>query len=199
MAAQPPFFIPSFYDDLDETIAEAWRVVGRGVVDRKSAFHTPCVATTGLDGAPRVRTVVLRGADRAARSLRFHTDQRSAKCAELTRDPRVGIMGYDLGRKIQVRLAGVARLHTDDDVAAAAWAKSRPMSLMCYRQIEPPGVELAHPTSLAAPSAEGYENFVVVAVTVHDLEWLYLAHDGHRRARCIWSEAGRATATWLAP
>jgi pyridoxamine 5'-phosphate oxidase len=198
MAAQPPSFIPSFYNDLGETIAEAWRVVGRGVVDRKSAFHTPCVATTGLDGAPRVRTVVLRGADRAARALRFHTDQRSAKFAELTRDPRVGIMGYDAGRKIQVRLTGIAHLHAGDDIAAAAWAKSRSMSLMCYRQVEFPGVALENPNSLATPSAEGYENFVVVAVVVQELEWLYLAHEGHRRARCTWSEAGE-TGCWLAP
>jgi pyridoxamine 5'-phosphate oxidase len=198
MSTQTPAFIPSFYDDLDETISEAWRVIGRGVVDRKSAFHTPCVATTGLDGAPRVRTVVLRAADRAARSLRFHTDQRSAKFAELLRDPRVGIMGYDAGRKIQVRLTGVALLHTNDEIAASAWAKSHSMSLMCYRQTEPPGLALERPTSLAAPSAYGYENFVVVAITVHELEWLYLAHEGHRRARCIWSEAGE-TGFWLAP
>ncbi len=198
MSARAPAFVPGFYNDLDETIAEAWRVFGRGAVDRKSSFHTPSVATTGLDGAPRLRTVVLRGCDSSARTVRFHTDQRSAKFAELTRDPRIAIMGYDAGRKIQVRLSGVAHLHVSDDIARQAWANARPASLACYRQIEVPGTPLDQPTRLAAPNPDGYENFVVIAVSVHALEWLYLANEGHRRAQCIWSASGSA-AHWLAP
>lgn len=198
MSPHPPTFIPSFYDDLGETIAEAWRVVGRGAVDRKSPLHTPTVATTGLDGSPRLRTVVLRASDSSARTLWFHTDQRSAKFAELSRDPRIAIMGYDPGRKIQVRLSGTATLHITDDVAKAAWAKSRPTSLVCYQQVEPPGSPLNTPRSLASPDTDGFANFVVIAATVQELDWLYLAHEGHRRARCTWTSTG-AHATWLAP
>ncbi|NBR79124.1 MAG: pyridoxamine 5'-phosphate oxidase, partial [Alphaproteobacteria bacterium] len=55
----------------------------RGAADRRSAFHTPTVATIGLDGRPRLRTIVLRACDTANRSLRFHTDARSDKINEL--------------------------------------------------------------------------------------------------------------------
>jgi pyridoxamine 5'-phosphate oxidase len=76
--------IPSFYDDLDGTLAEAWRLISRGVADRRSPFHHPVVATIGGDGAPQARTVILRACDPAAQRLRFHTDARSAIRATAT-------------------------------------------------------------------------------------------------------------------
>ena len=40
--------LPGFYNDLDASLAHAWAMIGRGVADRRSAFHTPVVAT--VDG-----------------------------------------------------------------------------------------------------------------------------------------------------
>ncbi len=77
---------PAFYDDLAGCLAEAWRRLEEGAA-HQSGFHTPALATIGRDGAPRLRTVVLRGVDRAARSLRVHCDARSAKAAEIAADP----------------------------------------------------------------------------------------------------------------
>ncbi|MGD9409624.1 MAG: pyridoxamine 5'-phosphate oxidase, partial [Thiohalocapsa sp.] len=53
-----------FYNDLDATFDQVWQRLGRGAVDRRSGFHTVQLASVGLDGAPRVRTVVLRGVAR---------------------------------------------------------------------------------------------------------------------------------------
>lgn len=197
-------FDAGYYDDLSETLAEAWRRLGRGAADRRSAFHTVQLATVAADG-PRVRTVVLRAAERASRVVRIHTDVRSPKAAEIAADPRVELCGYDAGAKLQLRLRGVARLAADDAAADAAWAGSQVGSRMPYRAPLPPGAALAAPGDAdptpelrAADSETGRPNFRAVLVTVQRIDWLYLAARGHRRAAFVWHGddfAGR----WLAP
>ncbi len=127
---------PRFYDDLDETLREAWRLLERGVTERRSPFHTPALASVREDGSPSIRTLVLRAVDRDTRTLRFHTDVRSGKFREITAQPRVALHFYDPTRKVQMRVDGRARLHKGDAIAAAAWRATRPFSRACYR-VEP--------------------------------------------------------------
>ena len=193
---------PAFYDDLDGSLAEAWRLIGRGVADRRSPFHTPTVATTRPDGSPALRTVVLRGAAPPDWTLRFHTDVRSAKFAELEADPRVALHFYDAGRKIQIRVDGRARLLTGDPATSKIWNVMKPHSRACYRAESGPGQAFAAPPPAPAGEAatgnQGRENFAVVSVAAARLEWLYLAARGHRRAR-FEKEGDRLSCTWLAP
>ena len=194
---------PLFYDDLEGTRLEAWKLLTRGVADRRSAFHTPTIATVGLDGAPRLRTVVLRAGEPSARLLRFHTDARSGKVAEIARDPRVGVHVYDARSKIQVRLDGVARVHPwSAPRAQASWEASRPQSRAGYAQAPAPGVVISAPHEGDVREGEGVENFNIVEVEVTAIEWLYLFHAGHRRARFVWEGErlqGEWRASWLAP
>ena len=67
-------------------------------------FHTPTVATIGIDDVPHLRTVVLRGCDVEQQRLRFHTDKRSAKVLEISAKPKAAIHCYDASLKIQLRL-----------------------------------------------------------------------------------------------
>ncbi len=194
---------PAFYDDLDGSLAEAWGLIGRGVADRRSPFHTPTVATTRPDGSPSLRTVVLRGAVPSDWTLRFHTDIRSAKFAELEADPRIALHFYDAGRKIQVRVEGRVRLLTGDPAASEIWSAMKPHSRACYRADTGPGRIIGAP--FGAPAAgeaptgdQGRENFAVVLVAAARLDWLYLAARGHRRA-CFEKEGDRVTSAWLAP
>ena len=194
---------PSFYDDLDATRVHALGLLARGVKDRRSAMHTFTVATLGLDGAPRQRTVVNRGFDATTRTLRFHTDSRSAKLAELARDPRAGVHVYDPRAKIQLRLDTVATVHRDDRLRDAAWQATRPFSRVCYRVVPAPGERVADPGSVpfeeGASDDTGVENFVAVTLRIEALEWLYLAHQGHRRARFRWLPDGTVQQDWLVP
>jgi len=192
----------AFRDDLAETLAEAWRRLARGAADRRSGFHTVQLATVA-DGAPRVRTVVLRAVAPSQRLIRIHTDARSAKAAELAADARVEICGYDAQAKMQIRLRGLASLHAGDAVADAAWAASGQGSRMAYRAAVAPGAPLERPEDVdpqtRAPLSDlGRENFMAVTVAVARLEWLYLAASGHRRALYEWSGAALC-ARWLAP
>jgi hypothetical protein len=194
--------LPPWYDDLAGSLAEAWALLVRGAADRRHPFHTPQVATIGEDGAPSLRTVVLRGVEPARRTLRFHTDARSRKARELAADPRIALHAYHPGAKIQLRVSGVATLHRDDAVAAAAWAATRPFSRACYRVAAAPGTEAGDPYAALAETVEGEEAgreaFIAVTVSVERIEFLFLAAAGHRRALFDWS-AGALAARWLVP
>lgn len=194
---------PPYYDDLDATREQALRLLARGVKDRRSAMHTFTVATIGPDGAPRLRTVVNRGFDAATRTLRFHTDSRSPKLEELAADPRAAVHVYDPKAKIQLRMQAVATVHQDSDVRSQAWAATRDFSRECYRVEQAPGACVAMPTEVSFASdenpEEGVENFTTVTLRLHAIEWLYLAHQGHRRARFTWDEADALTQTWMVP
>lgn len=194
---------PHFYNDLDATLTEAWRLLRLGATDRRSPLHTPAIATIREDGAPSVRTVVLRAADPDLRTLRFHTDLRSVKVRELDADPRVALHFYDPIEKIQLRVDGRAILHADDSLASEAWAASRSFSRLCYGIAPNPGGVLDDPRDAqvaknTGDAEAGRENFAAVSVDIVCLEWLYLAARGHRRARFTWEEQ-RSTAVWLVP
>lgn len=191
--------LPDHANDLDACLAEAFRLLTRAVADRRSPFRTLNVATIAADGAPVCRTVVLRGVDVPARALSVHTDRRSAKIAELAHDPRIAVHGYDPGAKIQLRMAGMASVHHDDALADQAWARSLPMSRACYAIDPAPGTPIAAPMPAPHDAPHGRENFSVIVVELQSLEWLWLAAQGHRRARFVWQPDGALQQSWLAP
>ncbi len=200
-----PEAIPEFYNDLDKSRAYAFAMLARGVADRRSAFRTPALASVGTDGAPSVRTVVLRGLDPVAPAMRFHTDRRSEKVSELQKSPIVSLLFYDAGLKLQLRASGIAKLHADDDIAREGWAMALAMSRACYTQVQAPGEPVIDPASLpqlaGVPNGDpsGFENFAVIGVAITAIDWLYLGFRGHRRARFTWDADGKASAQWLAP
>jgi hypothetical protein len=190
---------PAWADDLDGTLAEAFRLLSRGVADRRCPFHTPCLATVDAAGAPALRTVVLRGFDPMARRLRLHTDLRSGKMAQIRANPAVALHGYDRAAQVQLRLSGIATLHADDAVADAAWAASRPFSRRCYAIGDAPGTPCVTPPDAPADETAGRGNFAAIVIVFDRLEWLWLAASGHRRARFAWAADGTLAAAWLVP
>ncbi|MCE4224843.1 pyridoxamine 5'-phosphate oxidase [Methylobacterium sp. C25] len=194
---------PPFYDDLAACHAELWRLLEEGVSDRHSAFHTPALATVDPHGRPQVRAVVLREADRGAGTLRFHCDRRSEKASEIAVAGTAALHVYDSAARIQVRVDGTAKLHTDDWFAETVWTQSQPMSRVCYGIAPGPGTALANGGDYTLPDADdailtGREHFCAVVIRAERLEFLYLDTRGHRRALWLRSNAGWVE-TWLAP
>jgi pyridoxamine 5'-phosphate oxidase len=190
---------PAFADDIMASLQEAFRLLADAVPNRRSAFHTPTIASLDDTGAPSLRTVVLRGFDADARSLRFHTDRRSDKARGIARDPRVMMHFYDAALHIQLRVAGRAVLHLEDAVADAAWEGSRSSSRMCYAAPDASGAIVPGPPAAPKDSEIGRPHFAAVVIGFYKLEWLWLAAAGHQRARFSWDEAGHLSADWIAP
>jgi len=192
--------LPDFYNDLDMSLRAAWALLGRGAKDRKAPAHTPVLATNGA-GAPSVRTVVLRGCDREARTLRFHTDRRSAKVPQIEADPAGAVLVYDPKQKIQLRLDCRLSVHIGDQIARDAWAATRDFSRICYQVMQGPGEAVSDPREVpfsSDDSNDGWNHFAVIAALVTRIEWLYLAHQGHRRAEFVWQD-GDWQGRWLVP
>lgn len=192
----PP--ILSCYDDLAGSCAHGWAMLERGAKDRKSAFHTPSVATIRADGSPTIRTVVLRACNMQNQTLRFHTDMRSGKIAELQANPKAAMHFYDAGAKLQLRLSVHLEMLDGDDYADA-WAATRPMSRECYQVTTAPGSTLADPYNVqfdAQATKDGEDYFVPIGARVEQMEWLYLAAKGHRRALF---DFVADTQSWLVP
>jgi pyridoxine/pyridoxamine 5'-phosphate oxidase len=179
---------------LDLVVYDAWAELAHAVVKRQHAFHTPTFVSLDLDGAPVARTVVMRAVSTERAEIRCHTDRRSPKIREITRDPRVSWHFYAPELKLQLRLKASATAHFDDQVADDAWAKSSLSSRRCYLAPSSPGAECAQPSPnlpehllgrvpTLEESLPGRENFSVISTTVDEMDWLWLAADGHRRAR----------------
>lgn len=202
-SGRPVSDVHEYYNDLDATFEHAWQALADAVTDRRHGFRTVQLATSGQDGTPNIRSLVLRGVDRPGYALQLHTDVRSAKVMELRAQPRVALHAYDPHRKLQLRLYGLAQLHEGDTVASSAWARAPAMSRVCYRIQPAPGSVIADPREpfhAIAPAQPdpGQASFAVISVIVDSLEWLYLAHPGHRRAR--WQRrAGQWSGNWLVP
>jgi hypothetical protein len=194
-----PDILPPHAEDLNEVLAEAFRLFSRGVADRRSAFRTPTIATVGPDGAPRIRTMVLRQFEPAARRLTLHTDRRAAKLSEIDHQPRIAVHVYDARAAVQVRLSACALVHVADHLAREAWEAGVPSSHTCYAVSPAPGTIVAAPPPAATDRDAGFENFAVLALTFDTLEWLWLYHGGHRRARFAWADDGSRSAAWLVP
>lgn len=195
---------------LTAVLGDCWSMLEEAVANRDHGFRTPMVATSSSDFGPNLRTVVLRDAAREELRLRFHTDARSRKFAELLSDPRIAMVFYDAGENTQIRVQATTRVHHGDTHARALWDEVGLLSRRCYLQSGPPGLPWAWPTSGLPPELErgppsreeserGFVNFAVVECRVSRMDWLYLSFAGHRRASFAWDEAGQLQASWVVP
>lgn len=182
---------------LEAVLDQALGLLEGGAADPGSAWRTMTLGSVGLDGRPRLRSVVLRGFDRAGPSAEVHTDWRSAKVAEVLARPETALHGWDAGRGVQLRLAGPAELQRSDE---AAWSALRPASRETYRMEPGPGTRLGAPDE-AGPhldEAAAKTVFTVIRIRIAELEWLHIGKQGHRRAVFRWA-GGAAEAMWLVP
>lgn len=172
--------------------------------DRNSPMHVPAVITSDVDA----RTMVLREFDSATWMLRFHTDARAPKVGLIETDPRMAVLFYDKPAKIQIRVRGTGRILRDGDIADHAWLESDNYARRCYLG-EGPGAVGDGPFSGLPSEFEGIEpndeqllparaNFAVLMIELIELDWFYLAHTGHVRAKFSRGNSGWE-GQWVSP
>jgi len=202
---------PDYYNDLDLSFSKAWDLIEPGASKRTSPAHTPVVGSVDASGIAQLRVMVLREANRDTRILRFHTDSRSIKIIDFQNDNRVSILMYDPTEKLQLRLFGTAHIETDGLAVDSAWIESTTFARRCYLADSAPGSVSDAPTSGLPAWIEGQQpsedqltvaraNFAILWCQVEELEWLYLANSGHRRARWTWDDRLQIwSGRWLVP
>ncbi len=194
--------------DLEGLLQNCWRRLVNGAVVAKNAFHSPSIATMNGD-FPEIRTVILRKVLPEEKTLIFYTDYRSPKIEQIKANHKIAWLFYDEKARIQLRLKTIATIHHNNEVVLTRWNESRLESKTCYLVQPAPSTKTESPTDglaahfdrshLTAESvALGYENFAVITNVVTEIEWLFLAREGHRRAKFILDQDG-VKKYWLIP
>ena len=195
------------FETLDAVLADATSHLTRAARDRKSPMHVPVVGTADGD----LRMMVLRDCTANIGLLRFHTDFRSAKVQRIGAQGSASVLAFDPGAKIQLRLSGPARVEGSGPIADAAWAAASEYARRCYLAVAAPGTPTDEAVSGLPAEVEGIrpneqqllparENFAVLLIEPTSLDWLYLAHDGHRRAQFTRPGPGQDwQGTWVIP
>lgn len=200
-----------FVDNLDLSRQKAWQILSEGASDRHSPAHTPCVGTVTADGKPSQRVMVLREADADSRLLRFNTDARVSKTADIAAHPAVSVLVYHPEAKIQLRVSGIGQIVTEEQEADRAWDQANLYGKRCYLADPAPGTEVDRPASGLPSDIEGQKpseeevrparaNFAILVICIDQIEWLFLAHTGHRRAKFVWDiKSKQWNSSWLIP
>ena len=155
----------------------------RATNDRHHDWRTPVLASTGLDGFPQARTVVLRSAERAQAKLTFFTDSRSPKMAELQTQARASLVFWSKRLGWQLRVSVLATVITEGPAVDAAWQRvSQSPAAGDYLSAAPPGAPCT-PCPHEEVGVCPQHNLCIVSAQVLSMDWLALAKEGHRRAR----------------
>lgn len=177
-----------------------WHELSIPIGAGSNPFRLLQLATLGVDGCPRSRTVVLREADGEAGTLVFWIDRRSGKFQELLRNPFVALSAFDSLRNVQLRLEGRASVQFDPQRKRHIWDGLKPQSKQLFSRFCPPGTVLESPEEAWAAEDEpgSDEFFCIVTVTLDRIEWLDISAVHHQRAR--FSRLARGwRKEWLAP
>ena len=162
---------------------DVWLVLADAVKQR-TPFTLMQLATVGEDGAPKIRTIVLRSFNEASTSLSFITDLRSPKVREITANPCVSLAGFDNERVVQLRIDGRAEIIEDETRRRDFWNALHPHTHILFRSALPPGTVLASPNEMETDDSDpatAYARFCLVEIVISHVERLDLSSEPHRR------------------
>jgi len=165
-------------DDLAAIELAIWREILAAAGSRDHPWRQPVLAT--LDGERAdARTVVLREANREARTLTIFTDQRSPKVRQIGSQPLGTIVMWSEALGWQLRLAVRLEVETSGLAVSSRWARLK-MSpgAQDYLSPLPPGSAIDTPK----PERGTREFFGVVTAQIDAIDWMELHAEGHRRA-----------------
>jgi 3-hydroxyisobutyrate dehydrogenase len=111
--------------------------------------------------------------------------------------------------RLQLRIKTISAIHHDDQLSLKSWNESTLDSKKCYLVQAAPSTLADYPSD-GLPEhinhsslneeivAIGIENFAVIRNLVTEIDWLFLNHDGHRRAKFIFGE-NEVEKYWMIP
>ncbi len=170
---------------IEPNLERVWAALRAGAQPGRTPFTVLQLAAAGLDGAPKVRSVIIRSADAERGAVSFFTDLRSAKVQEMRHEPRVSLIGYDAEAGFQVRLEGRATIDAEGPEKALAWAACRSHTRALFRHPLPSGTPIAAPAEDASGDdgdSDGEGHFALVVVSVIRIDWLDISGALHLRA-----------------
>ncbi len=187
---------------LERIHGEIWRDLCLAASHPESAYRWMTLATSSSDGAPELRTVVVRLVDRERMTLSFFTDQRSTKWLQICRSGPVALLCLKKHPLVQIRLLGMADFASSGEAISIWHDQHLGIQQQYYSRISP-GRALKFVGELAVTpktsTIEAISNFSVIHVKVHTIDWLSIdKSEGDRRAEFTYG-SGEVEARWLVP
>ena len=174
---------------------EMWCIISNNIESNytrwKSTYHTLSIAYVGDALAPTLATVVLRHFDGDQKTLRFHTDSRSAKFNAKV----LSAMHYHRDEPWQVRYQGIPEINHMDETALSRWETLTNAQKKCYQIDYAPGTVI---DTMPGYHANGLDHFAIITLRMTAIDMLYLHHQGHIRARLTFND-GKWSSCWLSP
>ena len=184
----------------DDIFSSQWNQLELAVKEAKHNYHLFALSTIDRDSSD-IRTVVLRSVNKKDHSISFHTDIRSPKFKQITKNPNVSVLFYDVQARTQIRMVGTASICGDEDMLKSLWERLSKESKECYMgEIAPSGPLHGRTTINKIKETnpdDGYNNFTRVTIHVSKMDVLLLHHLGHRRIE-FKLDGKRPAHQWLA-
>ena len=152
------------------------------------------LASIGIDGSTRVRTLVFRGWTGDSQ-LNLFSDQRSRKHEELRVQPRVEVCWLLPKAKHQYRLRGTIHLHSPDpgsDACQQAWSSLTDSGRALWFW-PPPGLPFQSDANFpekVATDQQAPSHFLLLQLQIARVELLDLGRHPHQRLCWIEQEGG---------
>lgn len=191
-----------------EILKKIWKHLDLGVLDREHPFHTPVLSTVANGCAPNSRIVVLRRFWRKPAKLAFHSHLAAPKIKEIETNPNVSFVFYHPQEKLQLRIKGIAVIHTASELHEEQWLATGFFSRRCYVGAAPSDVSekptsgLPNDLNARQPTKEeseaGRANFAVVSSAIDSIDCMELDVKGNRRSLFVWKN-GELETKWLTP
>lgn len=172
--------------ELADFLDTVWNTLAEGMTDPEAPAHLPVFAT-----ASGARTVVLRGFDKAERTLSFYTHAQSSKVADLVAHPKAQVLVWDAAQSLQIRLSCTVHMAAASD---ALWAGQGDGARQNYAFGVAPGSEISAPGEGIGEPQQAL--MTVLTARIESIDALSLAALPHRRARFT---APDFTGVWIAP
>jgi pyridoxamine 5'-phosphate oxidase len=188
-------------ENLSDIRAALWAELTRATHDKHHEWRTGALATVNGDGAD-ARTVVLREAESSTQTLRFFSDARAGKVAQIEAHPLGTLLMWSRRLSWQLRLRVRLSTQTEGLAVSSRWARLK-MSPAAQDYLAPLAPGMALPTSGATPEpttagaatvSEQRAYFALLTAEVLAMDWLELRVTGHRRA--LFESDG---ARWVTP
>jgi len=113
--------------------------------DSRHGLRFFSVATVNPENnTPESRMVVLRDF-LPEWTLRFYTDFRSSKVAQIQNHPAISLLFWNMNERYQVRIEAESTIHYKDNISKSEWENVTGEAQKAYTSVLPPGKIISHP------------------------------------------------------
>jgi len=183
-------------DEIKNNIHQAFR---SAATDNRHHLRFFSIATYDIvNNAPQSRMVVLRKF-LPDWTLRFYTDYRSSKVADIKNHPSVSLLFWNPEERYQIRVQASATVHYQNEISEGEWQHVDDAAKKAYTTILAPGSGISQPNEVRHQKDDTH-HFCVIDTLPFQIKVLQLNREDHLAMSFIReSAAEKWDGSWILP